>query len=57
MQQSRTQVAVRLTDHGLARVDEFAALEERTRSDMIRKLLSEAIQARDIEAKKAGRSR
>jgi metal-responsive CopG/Arc/MetJ family transcriptional regulator len=51
MSGKRTQVAIRLTDEGLKRVDQFAAEEERSRSDMIRKLLSEAIQRRDADAK------
>jgi hypothetical protein len=50
----RTQIAVRLSTAGLARVDAIAATEERSRSDMIRKLLSEAIHARDIAAAKKG---
>jgi metal-responsive CopG/Arc/MetJ family transcriptional regulator len=52
MAAKRTQVAIRLTDHGLELIDEYAAQEERSRSDMIRKLLSEAIQHREKSAGK-----
>lgn len=43
------QIAVRLSGPALEAIDRYAALEERTRSDMIRKLLSEAIQRREQE--------
>ena len=42
----RSQVVVRLSDSGLAEVDGYAAAEQRTRSDMIRILLAEAVAAR-----------
>lgn len=42
----RQKVAVRLSPAGLAEVDEFAKAEHRTRSDMIRVLLIEAVLAR-----------
>jgi len=51
MAEDRVQIAVRLTKTGLEIVDKYAAEEERTRSDMVRKLLSEAIQHRVAEAK------
>lgn len=44
--QPRLKVAVRLSAAGLDAVDAFAATEDRTRSDMIRVLLVEAIAAR-----------
>lgn len=42
----RLKVAVRLSPAGVAAVDELAAAEDRTRSDMVRVLLVEAINAR-----------
>ena len=42
----REKVAVRLSSDGIAEVDRLAELEHRTRSDMIRVLLIEAIEAR-----------
>ena len=48
----RQKVAVRLSPGGLGAIDEMAEAEHRTRSDMIRVLLVEAVAARQ---KKAGR--
>lgn len=42
----RSQVVVRLSETGLEAIDEYAQAEQRTRSDMIRILLAEAITAR-----------
>jgi hypothetical protein len=42
----RVQVAVRLSPGGLAAVDALAEEEDRTRSDMVRVLLVEAVTAR-----------
>jgi metal-responsive CopG/Arc/MetJ family transcriptional regulator len=42
----REKVAIRLSADGLAEVDRLAEAEHRTRSDMIRVLLIEAIAAR-----------
>jgi metal-responsive CopG/Arc/MetJ family transcriptional regulator len=42
----REKVAIRLSPDGLAEVDRLAEAEHRTRSDMIRVLLIEAVQAR-----------
>lgn len=42
----REKVAIRLTPSGLDQVDALAYAEERTRSDMIRILLREALLAR-----------
>jgi len=42
----RSQVVVRLSEEALVNVDTYAKAEERTRSDMIRVLLREAILAR-----------
>jgi metal-responsive CopG/Arc/MetJ family transcriptional regulator len=39
-------IAIRLTDDGLRELDEAAAQEERSRSDMARILIAEAIQLR-----------
>ena len=43
---ARLKVAVRLSPTGIAAVDELAAAEDRTRSDMVRILLVEAINNR-----------
>jgi hypothetical protein len=37
---------VRLSDEGLAVIDSMAKIEQRTRSDMVRILISEAVKAR-----------
>lgn len=42
----RVKVAIRLSPDGLTEVDRLAEAEHRTRSDMIRVLLIEAVQAR-----------
>ncbi|HEX5997150.1 MAG TPA: ribbon-helix-helix protein, CopG family [Jiangellales bacterium] len=42
----RSQVVVRLADAGLEQIDRYAEQEQRTRSDMIRVLLGEAIEVR-----------
>jgi predicted transcriptional regulator len=44
--QPREKVAIRLSPEGLFEVDRLAEVEHRTRSDMIRVLLIEAIAAR-----------
>jgi metal-responsive CopG/Arc/MetJ family transcriptional regulator len=46
MNQAREKVAVRLSPNGIAEVDRLAELEHRTRSEMIRVLLIEALEAR-----------
>jgi hypothetical protein len=46
----REKVAVRLSPAGLAEVDQYAEAEHRTRSDMIRVLLIEALEARRKKA-------
>lgn len=46
----REKVAVRLTPAGLGEVDRLAETEHRTRSDMIRVLLIEALEARRKKA-------
>lgn len=52
MSQPREKVAVRLSPSGVAEVDRLAESEHRTRSDMIRVLLLEAIEARRRKAGK-----
>lgn len=47
----REAVTIRLGSEGLAKVDELAAKEDRTRSDMIRILVGEALAARGIHGK------
>lgn len=42
----RREVTIRLSPSGLEEIDRYAAAEQRTRSDMIRVLLGEAIAAR-----------
>lgn len=49
---TRIFVGVRLSDNGLAALDNLAKAEGVTRSEMIRTLLAEAVQARQ---KRAGR--
>jgi len=49
--ETREKVAVRLSPSGIAAIDKLAAAEHRTRSDMIRVLLIEAIERRRKEAK------
>lgn len=44
--QPRERVGVRLSPAGLAEVDRLAEVEHRTRSDMIRVLLIEALETR-----------
>lgn len=44
--EARVKLAIRLSPLGLAAVDKFATDEDRTRSDMIRVLIMEAVQAR-----------
>jgi predicted transcriptional regulator len=53
----REAVTVRLSPAGLAKVDELADVEDRTRSDMIRILVGEALAARGVhgELRKAKR--
>lgn len=55
----REAVTTRLRPEALAIIDEFAAEEDRTRSDMVRILVSEAVQARmakrEADAAKKGR--
>ena len=44
----REAVTIRLNSGGLAKVDELAADEDRSRSDMIRILVAEALAARGV---------
>lgn len=46
MPEARTQIAIRLSEAGLEQIDKIAAAEERTRSQVIRILLREALEAR-----------
>ncbi|HCT78574.1 MAG TPA: hypothetical protein DGT23_18735 [Micromonosporaceae bacterium] len=46
----RERVGVRISLEGLAVVDQLAATEERTRSDMIRVLVMEALESRGLIA-------
>lgn len=46
----REKVAIRLSPEGLAEVDRLAEVEHRTRSDMIRVLLIEALETRRRKA-------
>lgn len=48
---TREKVAVRLSAAGIEAIDTLAEIEHRTRSDMIRVLLIEAIDARRRKAK------
>lgn len=50
----RVQVAVRLKPSSLEAIDKLAEEDQRTRSDMIRVLLAEAVAARE-KARKLGR--
>ena len=50
-------ITVRMTDEGLALVDEIAAEEERTRSNMCRVLIAEAVAARKAAKEKAAKRR
>jgi metal-responsive CopG/Arc/MetJ family transcriptional regulator len=52
-QEPRKQIALRLNEAGLARVEELAKSEtEGNRSLMVRKLLAEALQARAVKEAK-----
>lgn len=42
----RTMVGVKLSEEGIAYIDELAAAEKVNRSEMIRRLLAEAVAAR-----------
>lgn len=50
----RSQVVVRLSEAGLEQIDAYAVADGKTRSDVIRELLTEAIAAR---RKREGRAR
>lgn len=55
MPDPRKMVAIRLSPAGLAEIDKIAEEEGRSRSDVIRRLLSEALAARAAKALRRGK--
>lgn len=50
---ARDHFSIRINPEAMAEVERLAKAEERTRSDMLRKLLSEALAARVAAAKRS----